>query len=288
MSQEPAAGEPKRGPVQSAVDRFQAWRQARVANRAEAEAIKTPVTQQIRGMSLPQRLERLAQSGNLMSKDAVAQRTGIEKPSDRQIAQESERSEEQQRVERLEKLNRAFADMESPLRMFKTVLVAAVSGPAGILGLAKGLAAFAKGVIASNESLRRFDPAIAASVAQMERQDLILQARTARATGGSASRLNESWMALKGDFQDVHQTVKTGVNYLAVMAANSLRIGLLTVRWTATFQALRRAAEFLEEQERKKLAGESMPAQQFLDDIFNHNWDRPRDFDRNAGNRGDR
>jgi len=279
------AGQPK-GPIQTAADRFRAWREARAANRAEAKSLSTPVTQQVKGMTLPERLQRLSDSGNLLSKDAVTQRTGIAEPSDRQVAQESERNEERERVARLEKLNQAFGNLETPLQHFKMGLL--MFGASGLfLAVTKALAGFAKGVIASNESLRRFDPAIAASIAQMERQDLILEARTARATSGSATTLNNQWMALKDETQNVTATVKTIYNVAATASVFALRVGNFILEKSAMFQAIEKAANFYNwltgSGQNKNMAYES-----FLENIAQNNWRKPRDFDQNVGNGGNR
>jgi hypothetical protein len=283
------AGQPK-GPIQTAADRFRAWREARAANRAEAKSLSMPVTQQVKGMTLPERLQRLSDSGNLLSKDAVTQRTGIPEPSDRQIAQESERNEEQERLQRLAKLDKAFEGLNGPLNIAqKGLLVFGVAGAVGsaAIGGAKAMAAFTKGVIASNERLRRFDPAIAASIAQMERQDLILEARTARSTSGSATTLNSQWMALREETQNLHVTVKSIYNILATATAVGLRVGNFLLQQSRFFRAVETAADWY-----NWLAGsgrqENMAYEEFLQNIAQNNWRKPRDFDPNAGNGGNR
>ncbi|MDY0170589.1 MAG: hypothetical protein RBS80_28875, partial [Thermoguttaceae bacterium] len=106
--------DPARAISRSAVDRFREWRQARASNRAEAQLLKTPVTQQIKGMTLPERTERLQQAGRLLDPAEVTRQTGIEEPGQRDIVQASERNQERERVARLEQLNQAFGNLETP------------------------------------------------------------------------------------------------------------------------------------------------------------------------------
>lgn len=275
-----------KGPVQSAVDRFREWRQARASNRAEAQLLKTPVTQQIKGMTLPERTERLQQAGRLLDPAEVTRQTGIEEPGQRDIVQASERNQERERVARLEQLNQAFGNLETPMQHFKMGLLL-LGAPGLFLAVTKALSGFTKGVIASNESLRRFDPAIAQSIAQMERQDLILQARTARATSGSATAVNAQWMALRDETQGLHETVKTIYNILAAGAAMGLRVGNFLLQLSGTYQVIEKAASLYNRWMGSRQEG-PMPYQEFIQDIINHGRQPRRDFDRNAGNGGQR
>lgn len=94
-------------------------------------------------------------------------------------------------------------------------------------------------------------------------------------------------MSLREETQSLHETVKTIYNVVATAAAFSLRVGNFLLQQSPVFQAVEKAADFY-----NWLTGsgqkENMAYEEFLQNIAQNNWRKPRDFDHGAGNGGNR
>lgn len=94
-------------------------------------------------------------------------------------------------------------------------------------------------------------------------------------------------MALRDETQGLHETVKTIYNILAAGAAMGLRVGNFLLQLSGTYQVIEKAASLYNRWMGSRQEG-PMPYQEFIQDIINHGRQPRRDFDRNAGNGGQR
>ncbi len=205
------------------------------------------VAEEVRGLSLGQRWERLAASGRLLSEEQVRRHTLRRRITAKDIVRESERQEEQERQRaRKPPWWRPIAGRLMTARGPFGAAIAhrGVSGVArGALGFSAGLAGglLALGLAAVKASqgvahlgdaalgvyrgLERYSGQIAAMAAMAEYRQRLRDIRFVQATGPRASALAQELEKLKDDLQPLAilgQQIKTDVLFVAVEVARGV------------------------------------------------------------------
>jgi len=191
------------------------WGRERLKQMEKARALAVPVSQEIEGLDWGQRRKRLEDQGALLGKAEVGQRLQ-KKPSARDVITESEGQQQKDRDLELGKAGKLL--MKFGTLAVKNPGTAVIAGlvalPIALGAAAKGLQAFGAGVLETRRGLQRFDASIATVFARLERQKLMLAARTAAATRGSTTALGTNLQKLYEEVQPMREGLVTVVNTL--------------------------------------------------------------------------
>jgi len=210
---EPAAAPaaPK-GPIERVAERFRQFRQDRAEQAQRRKTLETPVTQETRGMTFGQRLERLKQGGNLLSKEHVAQSMLKENPTQRDIVSSSEDQEQRERNRELEHAAGAAGDLKKGLL---SLAMPVVGVSFAFIGAAKAVEKFSTGVLERSRALAKFSGALAGSFARLEFQSVQLQRQRGRATAGSAANLAEQIGKFRAETAELSEMGANMINRFA-------------------------------------------------------------------------
>ena len=98
-------------------------------------------------------------------------------------------------------------------------------------GAAKAVQAYGEAQLESYRDMKRFSGGLAVMFNQLDRQKLLLEARTAANTGGTAQamseqqmKLNENMQGLSEDFANIKNTVGTGLLYVVDKLVSVLKV----------------------------------------------------------------
>jgi len=191
--------------------------------RREATSLRQPIDTS--GMSLKQRSQRLETAGKLLTRETASRELGgVEITGGiKQVVQASEKAEQRSRnkaAKRLENLPAGAGPFAKLGQKFKWVGI--VSGVA--IGLVSVLAKLRVGLRRSGEAhaesqrkYARYNMVIANVMAKLDRQNLVLESRTSKATGasGSAAVKTKMWADRMG--QENRETIQTAVNGLSAL-----------------------------------------------------------------------
>lgn len=240
----------------------------------------TSVADDTKGMSLDQRYQRLKQVGSLLSPSQVAQATGRNTPSREDAVNASEKAEQQRREEsdknRAKSQGAGTAAAKTMASAGLSLATLQVTWPLILAKTAHHLEQWGTGVLESSRDLRRFDSSLARTFAVLDRQQLMLQVRSAQATGGSASTLGKELQGLRKELQPFRENATIALNLIATHVVDIARAAVMVSKWAPVMQALGYALRYWEEQQRKKNPSGANEFDQFTADIIRGNWSQPR------------
>lgn len=268
-----------------AKDAWESTKRAYESTRARFE----PVANQVRNLTLDQRYQRLQQAGRLLDPGAVGRQIGTPTPSREQHVNASEAEEERQRQQAVQQSRSAQVGQAAwnvgkkalftSLKMTNpaSMATAAATAPLWLYGIIKGFERLGQTISETNRDLVRFDERIADSFQRLDFQQLRSRQQMARATGGSASMLNEQLAALIREMQPIRESVTTFLNTAGSSIVFVARMAAFVLKWHPMFVAMHRTAQLAE---RFMGRGEAQEAQKaakdFMRDIRDGKFDRPK------------
>lgn len=202
-------------------ERFNQWRQARAAQAANVQRLKTPVSQLTRGMDMGQRTQRLEDIGRLLSEAQVKQRLFKPSVSQEDIIGESERQEQRAREAAAEE--HGGGALGTTIKGLAGLAIGGglITLPYALHKSIQAIEQWTTAVMESHRPMERLNAAIATTFARLERQELILTARMAQATGGSVAALGERLAELREEMQPLREAGVTVRNLLQIGMARA-------------------------------------------------------------------
>lgn len=282
----PGRTRPSQPQAQSWLDRAaDGWQHLQARWQAMQERY-TPVAQQVAGQTIDQRYERLKNRGAMPNIADVARQFSTPSPSREQIVQHGEDAEERQRQQEIQdsRWQRVGqAGMDAGKKAFSAAMslanpvTALVKLPAAAYGVTTAFERLGRTIAETNRDLTRFDERIADSFARYDYAQLRSRQQIARATGGTASGLNDQLKKLLEELQPIRESVTTFLNLAGSSLVFIARAAALLVKWNPAVMAMMKAAALAERQFGKQGAGEPQAAaKDFLRDIRDGQFERPR------------
>jgi hypothetical protein len=278
----PASNPRPQSLLDRALDAFDRAKQTAQSMRERFE----PVAERVKNMSIDERYGRLQSSGRLLDAGQVGRTLGTPSPSREQLVGASEDAEEQERQKSIQQ-NRAAQVGQAAWSAGKKALsgaigaatspVGALTMPAWMYGVVTGFERLGRTISDTNRDLARFDERIADSMARLDFGQLRSRQQLARATGGSASVLNDQLGALVREMQPMRETVTTFINSAGASLIFLARVGSFIIKWHPLFVAMHKTAQLAERVMGAQQAQEPQAAaKQFLRDIRDGKFNRPR------------
>ncbi len=214
---------PPKGPIERVAQRFRQFKQDWTERAAQRKKLETPVTQETRGLTFGQRLERLKQGGNLLSKEQVSQDLLKENPTRRDIVTSSEDQEQRERDRELEHAAGAAGDLKKSL---KQLGVPVIGASLAFIATLKAVEKFSTGVLEQSRELAKYSGSTAAAFARLEFQSIKLARHRGRATAGSTSALAGQVGSFREEIAPFNEMARNMLNHVATIATGVSR-GLL-------------------------------------------------------------
>lgn len=194
---------------------------ASAANAARAGAQIT-LAQQVKAAGF--------ESGVEYTLEQIGRKLGTPRPSDEQVT-------EVRRQQQKSRDREAFEELTSSVRRAAKATAALGSIPAVAYSVGTGLERFGSLLLHRQQDLRQFGTGIATAFAQLERQQVVLQARRASATSGTTQSLAQSIMELRENiapFREAITNIWNSIGTLFTRLANLLitileHSGILTI-----------------------------------------------------------
>ncbi len=253
-----------KGPIERVAQRFQQFRQDRTDQAARRKKLETPVTQETRDLTFGQRLERLKQGGNLLSKEQVAQNLLKENPTQRDIVTSSEDQEQRERDRQLEHAAGAAGDLKKSLL---SLAVPVVGVSFAFIGATKAVEKFSTSVLERSRELARFSGSTATAFARLEFQSIQLQRQRGRATAGSTSNLAGQVGSFREEIAPLNEMTANMLNRVATIATGVGRLVLFFAESLPAVQALIAIDKKLQQWEDKEQIKEQVPFAEFLERV---------------------
>jgi hypothetical protein len=198
--------------------------QTRANWAAKDKDIKTPVAEQIKGLSLAERAARLEKKGALLTPFATAEALNIKSPDPITMQQRVHASEAQEEQARLKAAEAADEVTNSLIKLAGKVgtAAAAVTGLViGIVKLPKLIAGWGEAILESQKPLQAFNVSIATAFARLEYQRYRLAYRTGVATSGTTGMLAGSIEEFREEFQPLKEAAIRFFNVAGAAAVKS-------------------------------------------------------------------
>ena len=205
----PPTGAKPRGFFENVGDRFNQWRQARAAQAAAPQQLKMPSTRIPKGADFQEKLQKVAR--HLSDTDPIRSNApSLPTAQDDRDAAKREAEEAEHGKGALGTTVKGLAGL--------AVGGGLITLPYALHKATQAIEQWTTGIMESHRPMERLNAAIATTFARLERQQLVLTARTAQATGGTTVALGEELAALREEMQPLRES--------ATQLRNLVQIGL--------------------------------------------------------------
>lgn len=284
VNQPPPRPPQSKGGVRDRIGRFvqgmQHQREQESRRRREIASLRKPIDTS--RLPLAQRRQRLETAGRLLSEEGASKVLGgVEIKGIKQVVQASEKAEQRSRnkeAKRLEDLPPGAGPLGKLIHKFKWVSLvsaAAIGLVAGFLKLRGTLRRSGEAHAEAQRKFARYNMIIATTMARLDRQNIVLEARTARTTGGSSQMAVAAKMWADRMGQQNRETLQTVIN--GISAGIQVGRGILEIasQLSPLIQQIAWVAKQFEQ-----MAGEAQPNEHVFIEAM-------RDFIAEQDNRGE-